>query len=193
MLNEYSAAKKNLLPGGLGEVYVVKGDEGLYIAARINDAEIWTDGENWHRGDMGQKDNNDDFRIYITDSVAENRITLCLSAANLLRIYGDGIALSDDDVTLEFGNMVYKKLVNGCKYHVTTEGTVNGGESEGMCLELYISYAELGMDADEIKLCFNYSNVSSDSGEKSSKDNYLTETAGDEEDDASYFEIGQLV
>ncbi len=193
VLNEYSAAKKNLLPGGLGEVYVVKGDEGLYIAARINDAEIWTDGENWHRGDMGQKGNNDDFRIYITDSVAENRITLCLSAANLLRIYGDGIALSDDDVTLEFGNMVYKKLVNGCKYHVTTEGTVNGGESEGMCLELYISYAELGMDADEIKLCFNYNNVSSDSGEKSSKDNYLTETAGDEEDDASYFEIGQLV
>ncbi len=193
VLNEYSGVKKNTLPGGLGEVYVVKGDKGLYVAARINDADIWTDGENWHRGDMGQKGNNDDFRIYVTDSSAEDRITICLSAANLLRVYGKGISLSDSEVTLEFGNQVYKKQIEGYKYHVTTYGTVNGAGSTGMCLELYISYAELGINADDIMLCFNYSDVSSDSGIKSETDNYLTATSGNEENDDSYFAIGQLV
>ena len=193
VLNEYSGAKKNTLPGGLGEVYVVKGDKGLYVAARINDADIWTDGENWHRGDMGQKGNNDDFRIYVTDSSAEDRITICLSAANLLRVYGKGISLSDSEVTLEFGNQVYKKQIEGYKYHVTTYGTVNGAVSTGMCLELYISYAELGINADDIMLCFNYSDVSSDSGIKSETDNYLSATSGNEENDDSYFAIGQLV
>ena len=193
VLNEYSGAKKNTLPGGLGEVYVVKGDKGLYVAARINDADIWTDGENWHRGDMGQKGNNDDFRIYVTDSSAEDRITICLSAANLLRVYGKGISMSDSEVTLEFGNQVYKKQIEGYKYHVTTYGTVNGAGSTGMCLELYISYAELGINADDIMLCFNYSDVSSDSGIKSETDNYLTATSGNEENDDSYFAIGQLV
>lgn len=193
VLNEYSGAKKNTLPGGLGEVYVVKGDKGFYVAARINDADIWTDGENWHRGDMGQKGNNDDFRIYVTDSSAEDRITICLSAANLLRVYGKGISLSDSEVTLEFGNQVYKKQIEGYKYHVTTYGTVNGAGSTGMCLEFYISYAELGINADDIMLCFNYSDVSSDSGIKSETDNYLTATSGNEENDDSYFAIGQLV
>ena len=62
-----------------------------------------------------------------------------------------------------------------------------------MCLELYISYAELGINADDIMLCFNYSDVSSDSGIKSETDNYLTATSGNEENDDSYFAIGQLV
>ena len=193
VLNEYSGAKKNALPDGLGEVYVIKGEKGLYIAAKINDRDIWTDGENWHRGDMGQKGNNDDFRIYVTDSVAADRITICLSAANLLRVYGKGISLSDGDVTLEFGNKVYKKQIDGYEYHVTTYGTVNGAESSGMCLELYISYAELGVNADDIKLCFNYNDVSSDSGVRSETDNYLSATSGNEEDDGSYFAIDQLI
>ena len=99
-LNEYAGAKKNSLPEGLGEVYVIKGENGLYIAANVKDSEVWTDGEDWKRGDMGQKGNNDDFIIYLTDSTADKRTTLCLSAANLLRVYKNGLSLDSEDIKL---------------------------------------------------------------------------------------------
>lgn len=196
-LTEYANAKKNILPNSLGEVYVIKGEYGLYIAANINDSEIFTDGENWHRGDMGQKGNNDDFIIYITDSNADVRNTICLSSANLLRVYNRGVSLSDSDVTLEFNNLVYNKKANDCKYHVTTKGLVNGGESDGLVLELYISYKDLGIEnPDNIKMCFNYNDVSSTGGIKSNKDNYLVNgTAEDsaEESIDSYFGVSELI
>ena len=196
-LTEYANAKKNILPNSLGEVYVIKGESGLYIAASINDSEIWTDGENWHRGDMGQKGNNDDFIIYITDTDADERKTICLSSANLLRVYNRGVSLSDNDVTLEFNNLVYNKKANDCKYHVTTKGLVNGGESDGLVLELYISYKDLGIEnPDNIKMCFNYNDVSSTRDIKSNKDNYLVNgTAEDsaEESIDSYFGVSELI
>lgn len=196
-LTEYANAKKNILPNSLGEVYVIKGEYGLYIAANINDSEIFTDGENWHRGDMGQKGNNDDFIIYITDSNADVRKTICLSSANLLRVYNRGVSLSDNDVTLEFNNLVYNKKANDCKYHVTTKGLVNGGESYGLVLELYISYKDLGIEnPDNIKMCFNYNDVSSTGDIKSNKDNYLVNgTAEDsaEESIDSYFGVSELI
>ena len=196
-LTEYANAKKNILPNSLGEVYVIKGEYGLYIAANINDSEIFTDGENWHRGDMGQKGNNDDFIIYITDTDADERKTICLSSANLLRVYNRGVSLSDNDVTLEFNNLVYNKKANDCKYHVTTKGLVNGGESDGLVLELYISYKDLGIEnPDNIKMCFNYNDVSSTGDIKSNKDNYLVNgTAEDsaEESIDSYFGVSELI
>jgi len=196
-LNEYSSAKKNLLPGDLGEVYVLKGENGLYIAANIFDGELWTDGEDWKRGDMGQKGNNDDFIVYVTDSTAEERKTICLSAANLLRVYNTGIGLSSSDVTLEYNNLVYTKKISDYAYHVTTDGVVNGGQSNGMVLELYISYADLGVeDPAAIKLCFNYNNVSAADNGKSSIDNYLIKNAGvdsPEENLESYFGINELI
>ena len=193
-LTEYASAKKNLLPDGLGEVYVIKGETGLYIAAKINDSEIWTDGENWKRGDMGQKGNNDDFIVYITDSGVEGRTTLCLSSANLLRIYSNGVSLDSDDITLEFNNRVYNKKVSDYKYHVTTGGLANGGVSEGLTLELYVSYEDLGIEnPEEIKLCFGYNDVSFDGSAKSTEDYYLTRNSGDEESIDSYFSIGDLI
>lgn len=197
VLNEYSSVNKNHLPNGLGEVYVIKGEKGLYIAADIKDSEIFTDGEDWHRGDMGQKGNNDDFIIYITDSDVSARTTVCLSSANLLRIYGNGKSLNSNDVTLEFGNLVYNKKVSDYQYHVTTEGLVNGGESGGLTLELYISYEDLGItNPESIQMCFNYNNISLIDGEKVGTDNYLVNSAGSEnaeENIESYFPLAQLI
>ena len=196
-LTEYENAKKTSLPSGLGEVYVIKGESGLYIAANINDSDIFTDGENWHRGDMGQSGNNDDFIIYITDGDAQSRKTICLSAANLLRVYDDGISLDSPDVTLEFNNLVYNKKMNDVEYHVTTEGVVNGGKSGGMAIEIYVSYEDLEIEDPElIKLCFNYNNVSLSQGAKINADNYLVANAcGDkaEENTGSYFKLSELI
>ena len=196
-LTEYANVNKLELPNSLGEVYVVASKSGLYIAAKINDSEIWTDGENWKKGDMGQKENNDDFIIYLTEGDVANRTTICLSAANLLRVYANGLSLDSDDIKLEYGNLVYNKKISSCKFHVTTSGLMNGEESEGLTLELYISYSDLGLkNPEDLKLCFNYNNVSSVDGVKSDADNYLV--AGDltekaEENIDSYFSISELV
>ena len=196
-LTEYASAKKNLLSNGLGEVYVIKGENGLYIAANILDREIWTDGENWSRGDMGQKGNNDDLIIYITDSTVQARKTVCLSAANLLRIYNNGIGLDSDDVTLEFNNLVFTKKITDYAHHVTTGGQVNGSTSDGMVMELYISYEDLGIsDPSAMKLCFNYNNVTAAATGKNSTDNYLVNGAGSdaaELDINAYFDISTLI
>lgn len=196
-LTEYASAKKNLLSNDLGEVYVIKGKDGLYIAANINDSEIWTDGENWKKGDMGQKGSNDDFIIYLTESDATSRTTICLSSANLLRVYTDGLSLDSDDISLEYGNLVYNKKISDYQFHVTTKGLVNGGKSEGLTLEIYISYEDLGVNnPEDLKLCFNYNNVSSVDGEKSNADNYLVNgdlTDKPEENIESYFSINDLV
>jgi hypothetical protein len=73
---------------------------------------------------------------------------------------------------------------------------MNGGESNGLTLELYISYSDLGIkDRENIKLCFNYNNISSVDGVKVSTDNYLvngTVTENAEESIESYFSISEL-
>lgn len=192
-LDEYGSAKKTSLPDGLGEVYVIQGESGLYIAASINDSEIWTDGEKWGTGDMGQKGNNDDFIVYLTDSTVQNRVTICLSSANLLRVYNKGVGLSDSDTTLSFNNMVYNNKIFDYQYRATTHGLVNGGESGGLTLEIYISYEDLGItNPDNIKLCFNYNDVYSVGGNKSAVDNYLVNGSGNEESIDSYFSLGEL-
>ena len=196
-LAEYANAKKLELPNSLGEVYVVNSNSGLYIAAKINDKQIITDGENWKKGDMGQTGNNDDFIIYLTDGDVANRTTICLSAANLLRVYANGLSLDSDDIKLEYGNLVYNKNISSCKFHVITSGLMNGGESDGLTLELYISYSDLGFkNTEDLKLCFNYNNVSLVDGAKSNVDNYLVKgdlTEKAEENIESYFSIDELI
>ena len=192
-LTEYVNAKKTSLPGGLGEVYVIQGENGLYIAANINDSEIWTDGEKWGIGDMGQKGNNDDFIVYLTDSTAQDRVTVCLSAASLLRVYNNGVSLDDVDNTLSLNNLVYNKKLSDYQYRATTKGLVNGGESDGVTLEIYISYEDLGFtNPDDIKLCFNYNDVYSVGGNKTADDNYLVKGSGNEESIDSYFSLSEL-
>lgn len=196
-LTEYANAKKLELPNGLGEVYVVVSNVGLYVAAKINDNEIWTDGENWKKGDMGQKGNNDDFIIYLTEGDVSSRTTICLSAANLLRVYNKGLSLDSDDIKLEYGNLVYNKKLSNYAFHVNTSGLMNCGESGGLTLELFISFSDLGVkNTEDIKLCFNYNNVSSVDGVKTNVNNYLV--AGDltekaEENIESYFSINDLI
>ena len=196
-LTEHANAKKLELPNGLGEVYVVVSKVGLYVAAKINDSEIWTDGENWKKGDMGQKGNNDDFIIYLTEGDVSSRTTICLSAANLLRVYNKGLSLDSDDIKLEYGNLVYNKKLSNYAFHVNTSGLMNCGESGGLTLELFISFSDLGVkNTEDIKLCFNYNNVSSVDGVKTNVNNYLV--AGDltekaEENIESYFSINDLI
>lgn len=196
VLNEYATTKKNTSEG-IGDIYVTKGENGLYVSAKINDKDLWTDGESWHTGDMGQKDANDDFRIYIATDDADARYTACLSAANLLRMYADGTTLTDAGLPKK--NLVYTKMLGEYKYHVTTHGIVNvedGEASNGMDLELYLPYEDIGVDdPDTIKLCFNYNNVTSTSGKKTNEDHYFAKNAvaNAETDINNYFSISELI
>ena len=191
--------KKNALPNNLGNVSVIKGDKGIYIGAEINDKEIWTDGEKWREGDMGQKGENDDFRVYITSTNAGNRMTFALSSANLLRVYDKGISLDDSDINLSRNNLVFNHKISDYKYRVTTNNVVNDStkDSKGMVLEIFISYSSLGVsNGESLKLCFNYNNVSKIGENKSNMDNYLVKQNQEgklEEIDSSYFSINDLI
>ena len=195
-LTEYANMKKHTVDG-IGDIYVAQGKEGLYIAAKVNDDDVWTDGEAWHSGDMGQKGQNDDFRIFVasTDD-AENRVTLCLSAANLLRVYEPGTTLEDKG--LEKKNLLYQKMLEDYSYRVTTKGLTNvdeGGASNGFDLELYISYTDLGIDPEDMFLCFDYNNVTKTSGTKTATDHYFSKTnqANSELDITNYFSLAELI
>lgn len=195
-LTEYANMKKHTVDG-IGDIYVAQGKEGLYIAAKVNDNDVWTDGEAWHSGDMGQKGQNDDFRIFVasTDD-AENRVTLCLSAANLLRVYEPGTTLEDKG--LEKKNLLYQKMLEDYSYRVTTKGLTNvdeGGASNGFDLELYISYTDLGIDPEDMFLCFDYNNVTKTSGTKTATDHYFSKTnqANSELDITNYFSLTELI
>ena len=198
-LDEYEGVKANSL-GDLGQVYVVKGEEGLYVAAKINDKDLWTDGESWKEGDMGQKGLNDDFRIFLNTGDSESMYSILLSAANLLRIYGAGVSLDSNGLAKE--NYVYNKYVEGYQYRVTTKGIVNaeGQElSEGLELEFYIPYYTLNIeDSDSINLMFDYNNVTSANGKKSNTNTYLTSDGITNEEyseivDANYISINDLI
>lgn len=195
-LTEYANMKKHTVDG-IGDIYVAQGKEGLYIAAKVNDNDLWTDGEAWSVGDMGQKGLNDDFRIFVasTDD-AENRVTVCLSAANLLRVYEAGTTLEDKG--LEKKNLVYQDSLEDYRYRVTTKGLTNveeGGASNGFDLELYISYSDLGIDPEDMFLCFDYNNITKTSGTKTATDHYFSKTnqANSELDIANYFSLTELI
>lgn len=195
-LTEYANMKKHTVDG-IGDIYVAQGKEGLYIAAKVNDNDLWTDGEAWSVGDMGQKGLNDDFRIFVASADdAENRVTVCLSAANLLRVYEAGTTLEDKG--LEKKNLVYQKSLEDYRYRVTAKGLTNveeGGASNGFDLELYISYSDLGIDPEDMFLCFDYNNITKTSGTKTATDHYFSKTnqANSELDIANYFSLTELI
>ena len=90
-------------------------------------------------------------------------------------------------------NLVYNKKLSDYQYRATTKGLVNGGESDGVTLEIYISYEDLGFtNPDDIKLCFNYNDVYSVGGNKTADDNYLVKGSGNEESIDSYFSLSEL-
>lgn len=194
IMNEYEG-RKALSLGDLGDIYVTKGEEGLYVSAKINDKEIWADGESWHNGDMGQSGVNDDFRVFLTTSDAQSRHSILLSSANLLRVYGDGAGYTNPN-----DNWVYQGYLEEHYYRVTTKGIVNDSEVEsgGLEIELYIPYFNFNVEADDIKLCFNYYDVAMVDGRRVATNNYYTasgvsQEANLENNDASYISISELI
>ncbi len=182
------------LPSNLGKIYVGKSDLGLAIGAKITDDDIWTDGELWKVGDMGQKGKNDDLRMYITDTTTSDKYTICLSSANLLRVYDSAVnLLTSKDTDLVKHNLFYKKDITGIKHNVTTVGDVNGGTNSGLDYEMFIPYDALGYDSEsEIKVLFGYSNISSNGGTKSDERLYVgssTASEGAIEDISQYITL----
>lgn len=197
IMNEYEG-RKSVELGDLGKVYVTKGEEGLYVSASINDKEVWTDGEAWGSGDMGQNGKNDDFRVYVSTGDASARTSICLSAANLLRVYGDGIGF--DNNALHSNNWIYKKYVEGYYYRATTHGYVNDPaiESGGVDFEFYMPYDALGVEADDISLCFAYNDITSEGTRRTAVDHFYTAngystTSGLEKNNDSYISINELI
>lgn len=194
ILNEYANVKKNTV-AGIGDIYVVRGATGLYIAADIKDTTLRTDGESWKVGDMGQSGVNDDFQVFVATTSADTRMTLCLSAANLLRVYKPGTAAS---AFTPANNMVYLGTLNNYKYHVTTYGIANDENqaSEGFVLEMFVSYEDLGVSVpSDIMLCFLYSDVSVENGKKVINNVYYSknEVANPETDIANYISSCDMI
>ena len=161
----YSGAKSNNI-GDKVDLKILNKADGLYISAKVNDDDIWTDGENWSVGDMGQMDRNDDLEIYLegsgaTTGEATSRYSIFLSSANLLRVYDKGVNTTEDVSSLSASNLIFNKEADGFLHHVRTFGEVNGGTNTGMEMELFIPYSALDIDKENIKLMFQYRDVSS--------------------------------
>lgn len=200
LIEEKTYGKDNNIDD-LMNVKFIKGKEGIYVAAKVNDSSIYTDGENWKIGDMGQKKQNSDLRIYLTDSDASSRYTIALSSANLLRVYNSGIDLEkDSDATLSKNNLIYQKEAQNFDYKVVTKGEVNGDSSLGMDMEVFIPYEDLGFDeTSELKVVVEYNQITkNDSGSKVSTRHYLRSENSEvnkdyENSDASYISLESLI
>lgn len=192
----YGTAKD--LPNNLGSIKVAKADNGLYVAANITDTEIWSDGEAWATGDMGQYGNDDDLEIFLVDGEdPSTRYSFALSSGNLLRVYQTGTVFPTATAqTLLNNNLYYHRMADNFNYKTITKGLTNGEAGEGMTMEVFISYDDLGVVADNLKICFKYSNVSGTSeGTKVTKTeqaNYLTKASGTETAIASYFALSEI-
>ncbi len=169
-------------------------DDGIFVRAEVKDTELWTDGEAWESGDMGQKGSNDDLRVFLTDSTASKRISAFLSSDNLLRVYD-----SDSNGSyIPANNMVYKKYLENYQSKVVTAGEVNvcgGGEGcTGMTMEFYLPFEEIGItDAENLKVAVCYSDISkaNESDKKTETITFLTGSS--ETDDNSYTSISELL
>ena len=183
---------------------VSKNDEGIFVQAKVSDNDIWTDGEAWHTGDMGQMNKNDDLEIFLDASgdsnEATSRYSIFLSSANLLRVYDKGTDTSKDDTKLANANLVYKGKANNFIHRVNTFGDVNGGSNNGMNMELFIPYSDLNIkDPSKIKMMFKYRDVSSkDNGKTKEVTSYYLKK--DKEDNTNfeknlknYFDLEELI
>ncbi len=171
-LSEYKGETPLSFFEGNGNIYVRHNEEGIYFGFDIKDEDIYTDGENWHSGDMGQKGNNDDIRVYL--STGEGYKTIALSSASLLRVYPEGTTLDSADNELLRNNLVYRKKMDDALYGVKTNGIVNDGKgSSNLIAELYLSFEDLGIvDPSAIKLMFAYDDISMTDGVRNSSVNY---------------------
>ncbi len=172
-------------------------ENGLYVRAEIKDTELYTDGESWENGDMGQMGNNDDLRIFFTTSDASSRYSAFLSSDNLLRLYDTG-----STSYIPSNNLYYKRVVTGCKSKVITTGEVNvpnGGKGcTGMTMELYLPYEELGIDdPSSLKILASYSDISKadDTSKKTEEVTYFNNLTGTdlEKKDSSYLSYSELI
>ena len=89
-------------------------------------------------------------------------------------------------------------MLEDYSYRVTTKGLTNveeGGASNGFDLELYISYTDLGIDPEDMFLCFDYNNVTKTTGTKTVTDHYFSKTnqANSELDITNYFSLAELI
>ena len=160
----------------LGEkvnVKLVNSDKGLFVATDIDDDDISTDGEDWHNNDLGQMNVNDDLEIYITDSDVDNRYSIMLSSANLLRVYDRGFDTTKITSTMPTNNLVIQGRTTNFSHQVKTQGEMNGGVANGMKMELFISYEDLGFtETSNLKVLFEYNDVSFDGTSKTNSSSY---------------------
>ncbi len=141
--------------------------------------------------------------IFLTDTGdAKNRFTVAVSSAGLLRVYDQGVSLSNSDSVLASNNLYFHKLVSNFDYRVITRGTVNGGVCTGLDFEVYIPFEDLGLDGDALKLCFKYSNVTGTINggvvTKTETPEYLiassrSQSEAAEESIAHYFSLADLI
>lgn len=145
------------------ELYYALDENGVYLAGVIQDQNIWSDSEQWKIGDMGQKDRNDDVRFFITGSDVEHRVTACISAANMFRIYKEGRSMNEAVANLQLDNFFYRRTYNDIDYRATIHGTANDNTIESYCweFELFISYEDLGIakNAESFKLLVLHSDI----------------------------------
>lgn len=169
-LNEpyWKTAKTYDLP--YGKVMFSQSDSGLGIGFSFEDEDgVYTDGESWNAGDMGQIGQNDDLEIYVAlDQDASSSMVLAISSASLLRVYQPGTNLEANNLSgLPAKNMLYKKLIEDYAYHSHTHGDVNTNDTNTWNGELYISWGDLGAgDASNVSVCCRYTNVTIANNEK---------------------------
>lgn len=144
------------------KLYYAKDENGVYFAGQITDDHVWSDSEQWRTGDMGQKDRNDDIRIFLTGSDVESRITVCLSAANMYRVYSKGRSMNTSPAVLQVDNLFYRRQLENPDYRVFINGIANDSsiESTGWDFEFFISYSDLDVDdASELMFCVLHSDI----------------------------------
>ena len=173
-------------------------DEGLYVAAKATDDDIWTDGEEWKQNDMGQMGKNDDLGIYITTGTAEDRFTVMLSSCDVLRVYKKGYDTTAIASNMPENNLHFKNQTPNFAHRTLTEGVVNGGECSEIRWEMFISYEDLGIEnAADLKVFARYSDISSENGTGTDKVEVKTyfegSNASHEKDIANYIAINDLI
>ena len=191
--SEYKTYYSNPSDPDFGSYSFKAGSQGIYVYAQIKDGEVWTDGENWKVGDMGQFGENDDLRVYFATDDASQRITAALSAASLLRLYKPGTVLSANVDPRK--NMIYTKEAEEAKYKALTHDEVNvanDGE-ETTSFEMFIPFSALGVtSADNLKLLVAYNDVSKSGTTKTNVTKYFKAGEGAlEEDIANYVSIAE--
>ena len=173
-------------------------EEGLYVAAKAVDDDIWTDGEDWKHKDMGQMGVNDDLGIYLTTGTADDRHSIMLSSTDVLRVYTPGVDTTIPTEVMPSKNIHFKGLTPNFAHRTLTEGVVNGGECSEIRWEMFISYEDLGIEsAADLKVFARYSDISSADGTGAdrveARSYFANSNDSHEKDIANYIAIADLL